>query len=57
VSQANVEIVRRGYAHRQAQGDFLAEVLAPDYVWDMSHFRGWPYSDPDEALKAVGLGE
>jgi ketosteroid isomerase-like protein len=42
MSQENVEIVRRGYAHRQARGDFLAEVLAPDYVWDMSHFRGWP---------------
>ena len=27
MSQENVEIVRRGYAHRQARGDFLAEVL------------------------------
>jgi ketosteroid isomerase-like protein len=42
VSQENVEIVRRGYAYRQARGDFLEEIIAPDYVWDMSHFQGWP---------------
>jgi ketosteroid isomerase-like protein len=42
MSQENVELVRRVYAHRQATGDILAEAIAPDYVWDMSHFRGWP---------------
>jgi ketosteroid isomerase-like protein len=20
----------------------LEEIIAPDYVWDMSHFQGWP---------------
>jgi ketosteroid isomerase-like protein len=57
MSQENAEIVRRGYAHRQARGDFLAEVLAPDYVWDMSHFRGWPeqqtYKGIDEARRFI----
>jgi ketosteroid isomerase-like protein len=57
MSQENVEIVRRGYAHRQARGDFLAEVLAPDYVWDMSHFRGWPeqqtYKGIEEARRFI----
>jgi ketosteroid isomerase-like protein len=51
MSRANVEIVRRGYAHRQARGDFLAEVLAPDYVWDMSHFRGWPEQQTYEGIE------
>jgi ketosteroid isomerase-like protein len=51
MSQANVEIVRRGYAYRQARGDFLAEVLAPDYVWDMSHFRGWPEQQTYEGIE------
>ena len=57
MSQENVEIVRRGYEHRQAHGDFLAESLAPDYVWDMSHFQGWPeqqtYEGIDEARRFI----
>jgi ketosteroid isomerase-like protein len=52
-----VEIVRRAYAHRQARNDFLEEVLAPDYVWDMSHFRGWPeqqtYKGIEEARRFI----
>jgi ketosteroid isomerase-like protein len=42
MSRQNVETVRRHYEHRQAHDDFLEEIIAPDYVWDMSHFRGWP---------------
>jgi ketosteroid isomerase-like protein len=42
VSQQNVAIVRRALAHRRASGDFLEEIIAPDFVWDMSKFRGWP---------------
>jgi ketosteroid isomerase-like protein len=42
VSQENVELVRRGLTHRQATGDFLEEIIAPDFVWDMSKFTGWP---------------
>jgi ketosteroid isomerase-like protein len=38
----NVDIVRGGYAHFEATGDVDADILAPDFVWDMSHFRGWP---------------
>jgi ketosteroid isomerase-like protein len=57
VSPENVELVRRYYAHRQARGDFLAEVLAPDYVWDMSHFGGWPeqqiYEGIEEARRFI----
>jgi ketosteroid isomerase-like protein len=53
VSQENVEIVRRYYAYRQARGDFLAEILAPDYVWDMSHFRGWPEHQTYKGIEAA----
>jgi len=57
VSRQNVELVRRAYEHRQVHGDFLAETLAPDYVWDMSHFRGWPeqqtYEGVDEARRFI----
>jgi hypothetical protein len=42
MSQQNVEVVLRGFAHRQASGDFVEEIMAPDLVWDMSKFRGWP---------------
>jgi indole-3-glycerol phosphate synthase len=49
----NAEVVRRGYAHFAATGDLLAEILAPDFVWDMSHFRDWPeqltYEGPEGA--------
>jgi ketosteroid isomerase-like protein len=41
VSEQNVEIVRRAYAHTQATGRVYAQVMAPDFVWDMSKFP-WP---------------
>jgi ketosteroid isomerase-like protein len=41
VSQENVEIVGRGYAHFSATGEPLAEIVAADFVWDMSTFEGW----------------
>jgi len=57
MSQENVEIVRRGYAHRQASGDFLEEIIAPDFAWDMSTFRGWPeqqvYQGIEEARRFI----
>jgi ketosteroid isomerase-like protein len=57
MSQENLEIVRRAYAHRLARGDFLEEIMAPDYVWDMSHFRSWPeqqtYEGIDEARRFI----
>jgi ketosteroid isomerase-like protein len=42
MSQENVEIVRRGYEHWKRTGDVLGENFHPDYVLDMSNFRGWP---------------
>jgi ketosteroid isomerase-like protein len=42
MSQENVEIVRRGYEQFASTGRFVIEIAAPDFVWDMSHFHGWP---------------
>jgi ketosteroid isomerase-like protein len=55
MSQGNVEIVRRHYEHRQSHGDFLEEIIAPDYVWDMSHFRGWPEQRTYEGIDGARL--
>jgi ketosteroid isomerase-like protein len=38
----NIETLRRGYEHYAATGDFLVEIMTPDFVWDMSTFAGWP---------------
>ncbi len=37
----NIEIARRGYEHAVATGDVLEEIIAADFVWDMSKFAGW----------------
>jgi hypothetical protein len=42
MSQENVVIARRGYEHFIRTQDVLDEVFRPDYVLDMSRFRGWP---------------
>jgi ketosteroid isomerase-like protein len=42
MSQQNVELVRRAYAHTQATGRVYAEGLAPGFIWDMSRYEGWP---------------
>jgi ketosteroid isomerase-like protein len=38
----NADIVQRGFEHFASTGDVLAEIMAPEFVWDMSHFTGWP---------------
>jgi ketosteroid isomerase-like protein len=53
MSQENVEVIRRGYAHFLATGDFLEEIVAPDFVWDMSLFRGWPEQPIYEGLEGA----
>jgi ketosteroid isomerase-like protein len=42
MSEENLETVRRGYEHYIATGEFPTENFAPDFVWDLSQFRGWP---------------
>jgi ketosteroid isomerase-like protein len=42
MSRESVERLRGGYEHFIATGDFRPDLMHPDFVWDMSTFRGWP---------------
>lgn len=53
MSRENVEIVERGFHHFRATGDFLADVMAADFVWDMSKFRGWPEQPLYEGIEGA----
>ena len=53
MSAENVETVRRGYEHSIATGDFLEGIVHPDFVWDMSAFRGWPERPTYAGLKGA----
>jgi ketosteroid isomerase-like protein len=39
VSEENLEVVRLAWEHFKATGELPAEVVAPDFIWDMSTFR------------------
>ena len=55
MSDENVEIVRTGYQRYLATGEFTDEIVAADFVWDMSNFHGWPeqqtYNGPEGARR------
>ena len=55
MSQENVEIVRRGYEFFAATGEVRAEGTAPDFVWDMSNFRGWPEQQTYEGREGARM--
>jgi ketosteroid isomerase-like protein len=42
MSAENVDIIRRGYEEFIATGEPTEDIMAPEFVWDMSTFRGWP---------------
>jgi len=42
MSQEDLEEVRRGYDLFAETGKFAAELATDAFVWDMSHFAGWP---------------
>ena len=42
MSAENVEIVRLGYDEFLATGELVERITAPEFVWDMSTFQGWP---------------
>jgi len=42
VSQENVEIVRRMLSEFGETHQVSAEAFAPDFIWDLSTFQGWP---------------
>jgi ketosteroid isomerase-like protein len=41
MSQENVEVVRKGIA-AFTESERVSEFFAPDVVWDMGTFSGWP---------------
>jgi ketosteroid isomerase-like protein len=53
MSKENVEIVRLGLEHFLETRDFLEDRIAPEYVWDMSTFRGWPEQQTYEGLEGA----
>ena len=42
MSQENVETLRDAYEWVRVNGTFPAHLVAPDFIWDMSRFEGWP---------------
>ena len=42
MSATNVDLIRRGYDHFERTGEPGSDDWSPDFVWDMSTFRGWP---------------
>jgi hypothetical protein len=53
MSQANVEVIRRGYEHFRASGEMDEEITADNFVWDMSKFRGWPEQQRYEGVEGA----
>jgi ketosteroid isomerase-like protein len=49
----NVDIVRDAYERFRASGQVLAELAAPEFVWDMSHFHGWPEDQVYEGVEGA----
>ncbi len=53
MSAENVATVQRGYDHVIATGELLMEIAHPDFVWDMSTFRGWPEQQTYEGIEGA----
>jgi ketosteroid isomerase-like protein len=53
MSRENVEVVRRGYEAFMASGDISGEIIAQDFVWDMSNFRDWPERQIYEGIEGT----
>jgi ketosteroid isomerase-like protein len=53
VSEENVAVVRRGYEEFRRRGSIVHELVSPEFVWDMSHFHGWPEQQVYEGVKGA----
>jgi ketosteroid isomerase-like protein len=53
VSQQNVEIIRRSLEDFQTTGQPDADLMTPDFVWDMSNFLGWPEQQVYEGVEGT----
>lgn len=50
-----MEIVRSGYEQFATTRQFVVELATPDFVWDMSHFHGWPERQVYEGVEGAQL--
>jgi ketosteroid isomerase-like protein len=53
MSEDHIEAARHYYDHFIATGDVLEEVVHPDFVLDMSTFRGWPERQRYEGIEGI----
>jgi ketosteroid isomerase-like protein len=53
MSEENVEVVRRAYSEFLETGTFAREIAASDFVWDMSHYDGWPEQQVYQGVEAA----
>ena len=49
----NVDIVRSGFDHFATTGDMRADVVSPKFVWDMSHYSGWPEEQTYDGIEGA----
>jgi ketosteroid isomerase-like protein len=49
----NVAIVRGGFDYFTTAGRLKADIIAPEFVWDMSHFDGWPEEQIYQGLEGA----
>jgi ketosteroid isomerase-like protein len=52
MSQENVDRLRQAFEHFIATGEFSG-AYAPDFVWDMSTFQGWPERQTYEGIEGA----
>ncbi len=52
MSQTNVDNLSRAYERFIATGEFSGD-FAPDFVWDMSTFQGWPERQTYEGVEGA----
>jgi ketosteroid isomerase-like protein len=50
---SHIDLVRGGYERFNATRELQTDILAPDFVWDMSHFHGWPEDQIYEGAEAA----
>lgn len=53
MSRENMETLRGGFEWFRKNGRFPAHLATPDFIWDMSHFHGWPDQAVYEGLQGV----
>ena len=53
MSAENVETLREGYEWFREHGRFPAHLATDDFIWDMSHFDGWPEQQIYEGVQGA----